>query len=64
MRPKFNTNLKTKFRDEDLRDECQFGCENDYLTCTLNCSGTNCLLECGMKLNECILGILHQTLTF
>ena len=45
-------------RDEDLRDKCQFECENDYVNCTLNCSGTNCLLECGRELNECVSGIL------
>ena len=46
-------------RDDDLREKCQFECENDYVNCTLNCSGTNCLLECGRELNECVSGTLN-----
>ena len=52
-------------RDEDLRDKCQFKCENDYVYCTLNCSGTNCLLDCGRELNECVSGtLINQIGTF
>ena len=44
------------FRDEDIRDRCENQCETDFVDCTLPCDDTNCLLECGRILTECVNG--------
>ena len=42
------------FRDQDIGARCERQCETDYIDCTLACSDTNCLLDCGRTLNDCI----------
>ena len=46
------------FRDQDIGDRCERQCETDYMDCTLACSDTNCLLDCGRALTDCVNGIL------
>ena len=57
------------FRDEDIGIRCEGQCEFQYIDCTQSCSDTNCLVECGRTLNDCINGlsfcqILSSYITF
>ena len=42
------------FRDEDTGAKCVDQCELAYIDCTLACSDSNCLMECGRTLTECV----------
>ena len=44
------------FSDEDLGNNCEGQCEKEYIDCTLSCSDTNCLLDSGRALTECVQG--------
>ena len=44
------------FRDEDTGAKCVDQCELTYIDCTLACSDSNCLMECGRDLTECVNG--------
>ena len=44
-------------RDEDLGNECEGQCEQEYVYCNISCSDTNCLIDCGRDFNACVLGI-------
>ena len=44
------------FRDEDIAAKCEGQCELAYLDCTLSCSDTNCIMECGRALTDCTQG--------
>ena len=35
---------------------CEELCELKYVDCTLACSDTNCLIECGRGLTDCVQG--------
>ena len=50
------------FRDQDVADKCEELCELEYVDCTLACSDTNCLIECGRALTNCVEGkpTIHQ----
>ena len=43
--------------DEELGNKCEGQCEREYSDCTYSCSDTNCLLECGRTLTDCVQGI-------
>ena len=45
------------FRDEDIGKRCEGQCELEYVDCTLSCSDTNCLIDCGRTLTDCINGL-------
>ena len=45
-----------RFRDEDVAAKCETQCEIEYVECTLSCSNTNCLIECGRALTDCVQG--------
>ena len=45
------------FRDEDVAAKCETQCELEYVDCTLSCSDTNCLIECGRALTDCVQGL-------
>ena len=45
------------FRDGDIGVRCEGQCEFQYIDCTQSCSDTNCLVECGRTLNDCINGL-------
>ena len=42
------------FRDEDIAANCEIQCELEYVDCTLSCSDTNCLIDCGRALTDCV----------
>ena len=44
------------FSDEDIGAKCEEQCEFQYIDCTLSCSDTNCLIECGRALTDCVQG--------
>ena len=44
------------FRDENTAAKCEGQCELAYVDCTLSCSDTNCLIECGRLFNDCVNG--------
>ena len=51
------------FRDEEIAAKCEGQCEDQYVDCTLSCSDTNCLIDCGRELTACVDGknsIFHQ----
>ena len=39
-----------------MADKCEGLCELEYVDCTLSCSDTNCLVECGRTLSYCLEG--------
>jgi len=41
-------------RDEEIRAHCENQCELEYVDCASACSDTNCLIECGRALTDCI----------
>ena len=45
------------FRDEDIGVRCEGQCELEYVDCTQSCSDTNCLIDCGRTLTDCINGL-------
>ena len=45
------------FRDEDVGAKCETQCELEYVDCTLSCSDTNCLIDCGRALTDCVQGL-------
>ena len=45
------------FRDEDIAAKCEGQCELAYVDCTMACSNTECLIECGRALTDCTLGL-------
>ena len=44
------------FSDQDIADKCEGLCDLGYVDCTVACSNTNCLLECGRALSDCLEG--------
>ena len=46
------------FRDEDIAAKCVAQCEEVYLACTMNCTESYCIMECGRALTACTLGNL------
>ena len=44
------------FRDEDIAAKCEGQCELAYIDCTVACSNTNCLTECGRVFTDCVNG--------
>ena len=55
--PVLSSFVKWAFRDEDIAAKCEGQCELEYIDCTQSCSDTNCLVECGRTLNDCINGL-------
>ena len=45
------------FRDEDVGAKCETQCELEYVDCTLSYSDTNCLIDCGRALTDCVQGL-------
>ena len=43
-------------RDQETAAKCEGKCELEYVNCTLSCSDTNCLIECGRALTNCVQG--------
>merc|ERR1712235_119152 len=41
--------------DGELGTRCQSICETEYLECSVACSDSNCLLECGRAFSSCSL---------
>ena len=44
------------FRDQEIGERCENQCETDFVDCTSACDDTNCILECGRVLTNCVNG--------